>query len=99
MLDTPLSTVTISEGRRVAASATISGRQSVAETESIGHQEIDVRKPKCPQRAHDERTAGRAVGVEIADDQHPAGLAMRSQQRCGRLDAVERAHRQQPLQR
>ncbi len=44
------------------------GRQPVAELEAVRHQEIDRGEAPAAQRPHQQRGAGRAVGIEIADD-------------------------------
>ena len=51
-LDTPLSTVTISDGAARGRERDDFRRQPVAETKAIGHQEIDVREVHGAQRAH-----------------------------------------------
>ena len=74
-------------------------RQSVPELEAVRHQKIDIRKTPGTQAAHDERGAGRAIGVEIADHEDAAaGPAMHQQQLHRRLDAIERPHGQQAIE-
>ncbi len=88
----------ISDGARSAASPTISGREPVAELEPVRHEEIDVGESPGAQAAHDECRAGGAVGVEIADHEN-APLTMLEDELHGRFDAVQRAHRHQPIER
>ena len=97
-LEMPLSTVTMSDGARSGREPDDLRREPVAELEPVRHQEIDRRESPGAQAAHDERRAGRAVGVEIADDED-APLAMLEDERDRRFDAVERAHRHQPVER
>jgi hypothetical protein len=44
--------------------------QPVAEFEAVGHQEIHGGEAPAAQRAHQQRSAGCAIGVEVTDDQH-----------------------------
>ena len=74
-------------------------RQAVAETKSIGHQEIDMREMQGAQCPDQQRGAGGAVGIEIADDQDPARAAMRRQQPRRCVEPLQGSDRQQPLQR
>ena len=98
MLEMPLSTVMISDGARSRGEADDLGRESVAELEAIRHQEIHRRESPGAQAAHDERRAGRAIRIEVTDDED-APLAMLEDQRDRRLDAVERADRHEPIER
>ena len=71
--------------------------QAIAELEAVRHQKIHRRKTAGAQRAHDQRRARRTIGVVIADHED-ASRPMLQQQRHGGFDALERAHRQQPLE-
>ena len=51
-------------------------RQAVAKAKAIGHQEINMREAQGTQRPDEQRRAGGAIGVEIADNQDPARGAM-----------------------
>ncbi len=73
-------------------------REPVAELETVGHQEIHGRESPGAQTAHDERRAGRAVRVEVPDDED-ASLAMLEDEGDGRIDAVERAYRHESVER
>jgi hypothetical protein len=70
--------------------------ETVAIAESVGHHVARVLEPKPSQLTHDERGAGRAVGVEVADHDNarPAGMAGDQQLDRGR-QATERGHGQQ----
>ena len=74
------------------------GREPVAELEAVRHEEIDVGESPGAQAAHDQRRAGGAVGVEIADHED-APLTMLEDQLHRRFDAVQRAHRHQAIER
>ncbi len=76
------------------------GRESVTELEAVGDHEVHRREAPGGQGAHHQGSARCAVGIEVADheDRLPR-LAMPQQQFHGSLDAVQRAHRQQALQR
>ena len=74
------------------------GREPVAELETVGHQEIHRRESPGAQTAHDERRAGRAIRIEVPDDED-APLAMLEDECDGRIDAVERAHRHESVER
>ena len=98
LLEMPLSTVMMSDGRAFGGEPDDLGREAVAELETVGHQEIHRRESPGAQAAHDERRAGGAVRIEVADHQD-APLAMLEDQRDGRIDAVERAHRHESIER
>ncbi len=74
-------------------------RESVAELEAVRHQEVYGDKAPRTQRSEHERSAGRAVGVKIANHEYPAGGAVLKEQVYGWQDSLERAHRQESLQR
>ena len=46
------------------------GGEPVAEAKAVRHQEVHRREAAGAQRAHHQRAAGGAIGVEVADDQH-----------------------------
>ncbi len=73
------------------------GRQAITELEAIGHQEVHRREAPAAQAAHDERGAGGAVGIEVADH-HDAAFAILEDQLDGALDAFERTHRHQSVE-
>ena len=77
MLETPLSTVTISDGRALRRERDDARRQPVAELKAIRHQEVDVRESERAHRAHEQRAAGGAVRIEVPDHEHPARFALR----------------------
>ncbi len=58
-----------------------------------------MRELEAAQRAHQKCAARRPVGVEVADHQYAARAPVRGQELRGSLHALERAHRQQPLER
>ena len=98
MLEMPLSTVMMSDGAPFRGQPDDLGREAVAELEAIGHQEIHRRESPGAQAAHDERGAGRAIRIEVPDDED-ASLAMLEDQFDGRIDAVERAYRHESVER
>ena len=98
LLEMPLSTVTMSDGCALGGEPDDLGRESVAELEAVRHQEIHRRESPGAQAAHDQRRAGGAIGVEIADHEN-APLAMLENQRDGGIDAVERADRHESVER
>ena len=98
LLEMPLSTVMMSDGSPLGGEPDDLGREPVAELETVGHQEIHGRESPGAQAAHDERRAGRAVRVEVSDDED-AALAMLEDERDGRIDAVERAYRHESVER
>ncbi len=57
-----------------------------------------MRKMHGAQRSDHQGRAGGAIGVEIADHEHPA-RPMRREQFGRRIDAIKSPHRQQPIQR
>ncbi len=98
MLEMPLSTVTMSVGARVRRQRHDLRGQAVAELEAVRHQEVHRGEAPASQRPHHERGAGRAVRIEVADHQHAPGAAMLQQQLDRCRDALECAHREQPLE-
>jgi hypothetical protein len=68
--------------------------ESVAEPETVRHQEIDVSCAQSTQPQHGECGAGCAIGIEIADDKNALVQMLRQQFRSD-PDAAERIGRQQ----
>ncbi len=58
-----------------------------------------MRKAHRAQGAHHQSAAGGAVCVEIADHQDPALMTVLQQELHRSLDAFERAHRREPVER
>ncbi len=74
------------------------GGEAVTELETIRHEEVDGRETPRAQRAEHECGAGGAVGIEIANDQDAAVLAMLHQQRRGIRDAFECSDGQESIE-
>ena len=73
-------------------------RQSVAEPEAIRNQVIDLSESEFAQAADDQCRAGRAISIEIADDDHLA-VAVFQQQIDASFDPRQCPHRQQVPER
>ncbi|HSH29710.1 MAG TPA: hypothetical protein VK971_07375 [Thiohalobacter sp.] len=60
------------------------GREPVTVFEAVGHQELDLACAQGAQRPHAQDAAGRAVGVEITDDQDATVTDQRTLQQSDR---------------
>ena len=74
------------------------GCESVTKLEAVRHQEIHRRKSPASQAPDDQGRAGGAIRIEVADDEN-APLAVFENQLDRRVDAFERAHRNEAIER
>jgi len=73
------------------------GREPVTEFETVGHQKIHRHEVPGAQAAHDQCRAGRAIGIEVSDDEDTSLAMLEDEGNC-RIDAVERANRHEPIE-
>ncbi|MNH16786.1 hypothetical protein D3C79_764350 [compost metagenome] len=73
--------------------------QAITVFETIGHQVIDMRRPQQTQPQHPHSAGGRAIGIEVANDQDALALGQGLDQQVYRcVDTFELLVRQQTCQ-